>query len=654
MVDLDMGRPYSTEMAELDQTFQWSLSAGVDELVGSILDSAGNRMIAVGSGGSLTSAHFASLLHSLFTANVAQVVTPYELLGSTQSLCDATVLVSSAGGSNPDVLSCVEQTTSRYPRQLFTITTRAHSKLEKLLQRYPWACCHAFKTPVKKDGFLATNSLLATMTLLVRAYEQAFRVPGSLATNLSDVVHPGISHDAFMDKLNFDGMPVVTRPTIVVLHGGNTKPAAADFESRFTEAAFANVQLADFRNFAHGRHHWLAQHSDSSAVVSFTSAQDEAVAKRTLSLIPSEVPRLNVSVVDGISGALSAVCHSVYLAHIAGQGKQLDPGRPHVPTFGRKLYHLKGSPKVVPPEIKMNARASTAIERKSGFTIASLVQRGELDSWKQHYEQFLQRLSEMNCEAIVFDYDGTLCGPERRLEGPADSIVDRLKELLKAGVTIAIATGRGKSVREVLQKRIRSVKLRRRVLLGYHNGAEIGTLDDKFCPPVDSPLQKHLKPIAKQIQQSSIILDNAEVQAKGSQITIELHQCLNRAALYREVIRIVAASTHAGLEVVTSTHSIDILAPGVSKRTILKHLKERGISLSAILCVGDRGNWPGNDTSLLSHPLSLCVDEVSSDPATCWNISDSDQRYDTGTVELLSMLKLSAGSASFDITRIRP
>jgi hypothetical protein len=40
-------------------------------------------------------------------------------------------------------------------------------------------------------------------------------------------------------------------------------------------------------------------------------------------------------------GAINAVCHSIFLAAGAGAEKGLDPGRPHVPPFGRKLYHLR-------------------------------------------------------------------------------------------------------------------------------------------------------------------------------------------------------------------------------------------------------------------------------------------------------------------------
>ena len=40
-----------------------------------------------------------------------------------------------------------------------------------MVARAEWPICHAFATPTKRDGFLATNSLLATLVLLVRAYE---------------------------------------------------------------------------------------------------------------------------------------------------------------------------------------------------------------------------------------------------------------------------------------------------------------------------------------------------------------------------------------------------------------------------------------------------------------------------------------------------
>lgn len=649
-----MGRAYATEISELDTTFDWSLAASVEKLGGAILEAAGNSLLAVGSGGSLTSAHFATYLHILYTGCLAQVYTPYGLVSSSQSLGGSTVMVFSAGGSNPDVLSSVGMVANRNPRQLLAMTMRPNSKLEGLMNARNWPSCHAFDSPINKDGFLATNSLLATVMLLARAYDFAFRVTRDYSSSLDQLVHPGQSRVEFLEQIGSKATPVLERSTIVVLHGESTRPAAADFESRFTEAALANVQLADYRNFAHGRHHWIAKHAEVTSVLALCSPEDEKVAKQTLSLLPKSVPKLSVKLETGVRGAIAGIYQSMLFAHIAGSQRSIDPGRPHVPEFGRKLYHLKASPISSPGTDKLSERAVVAIERKSGLRLASLVQREELSAWLSSYKSFLERLSNSEIKAIVFDYDGTLCGPHRRLLGPTDEMIDKLKELLGADVKIAVATGRGKSVREVLHKRIRSTALRKRILVGYHNGAEVGTLDDLTCPPNESPLAESLQRISAQIAASSLINENTTVQAKGGQITLELHDCLNRTAMFDEVMRIFGSVSEPCVTVATSSHSIDILAPGVSKQSIVKRLESEGIKAESILCIGDRGKWPGNDTSLLSHSLSLSVDEVSSDPNTCWNLSDVDQRFDSACVEFLGMISRVRGRLHFNSKRLMP
>jgi hypothetical protein len=73
---------------------------------------------------------------------------------------------------------------------------------------------------------------------------------------------------------------------------------AVDLESKFTEAALGNLQAADYRNFAHGRHHWLAKRGHESAVLALISEADRELAERTLNLIPREVPQARMYI-DG-------------------------------------------------------------------------------------------------------------------------------------------------------------------------------------------------------------------------------------------------------------------------------------------------------------------------------------------------------------------
>ena len=74
-----------------------------------------------------------------------------------------------------------------------------------------------------------------------------------------------------------------------MLHSPNARVGAIDLESKFTEAAIGNLHYADWRNFAHGRHHWLAKRGKESAIVALIGDDDEKLAERTLALIPDEV-----------------------------------------------------------------------------------------------------------------------------------------------------------------------------------------------------------------------------------------------------------------------------------------------------------------------------------------------------------------------------
>src|SRR5262249_32790487 len=137
--------------------------------------------------------------------------------------------------------------------------------------------------PGGRDGFLAVNSLLAFSVLLTRAYQAAFSLTDELPNDLVDLGHSGAFDAASLASL-------FERDTFVFLHGMESAPAAIDLESKFTEAALGHIQASDYRNFAHGRHHWLAKRSSSTAILALVTDTDREIAERTLGLIPEAVP----------------------------------------------------------------------------------------------------------------------------------------------------------------------------------------------------------------------------------------------------------------------------------------------------------------------------------------------------------------------------
>jgi hypothetical protein len=110
-----------------------------------------------------------------------------------------------------------------------------------------------------------------------------------------------------------------SRQTLVVLHGPATNAAAVDLESKFTEAALGNLQIADYRNFAHGRHHWLAKHGNVSGVLAFSSESDRLLATKTLSLLPKDIPVVRIDFEGNfLQVSLASLLTALHVAGWAG------------------------------------------------------------------------------------------------------------------------------------------------------------------------------------------------------------------------------------------------------------------------------------------------------------------------------------------------
>ena len=98
---------------------------------------------------------------------------------------------------------------------------------------------------------------------------------------------------------------------------------------------------ADFRNFAHGRHHWLARFEDITSIIALVGSRDRALAERTLALVPRSIPQVvvNFDSNDHVAQLRSLVV-ALHLTAEAGASKGVDPGRPSVSDFGKQLYNL--------------------------------------------------------------------------------------------------------------------------------------------------------------------------------------------------------------------------------------------------------------------------------------------------------------------------
>jgi hydroxymethylpyrimidine pyrophosphatase-like HAD family hydrolase/fructoselysine-6-P-deglycase FrlB-like protein len=641
-----MALPYASEMSSLAETFAWAAQADITSMSQAVRTAGLSPLRAIGSGGSLTAAHSLAGLHQRFTGRLAAVATPLEAADEQLDQSVATWLLS-AGGGNVDILAAAKALILREPRQLGVLCGREGSPLAELCRRHPFVDLLLYPSPAGKDGFLATNSLLAFTALLTRAYAAEFAADADwedAALRLEIIL--GETRDT-VAAWEAATAPLWARSTTVVLHGPSTRIGAVDLESKFTEAAIGNLQVADYRNFAHGRHHWLAKRADSSGVLAFITEVDRALAERTLDLIPSGIPQARITLAGGPSAtALSSLVAALRITGWAGFARGIDPGRPGVPEFGRKLYNL---PLPRPPGRaapgRLTSRQAAAIARKSGVEVTNLAASGELNRWRVALDAFRDRLGAASFAGLVLDYDGTVVDTRSRFQPAAPQMAAELVRLADAGARIAIATGRGRSVRHDLQKSI-PPSLWPQILVGYYNGAEVAFLNDDESPDGSSIPCAALLPLAEALRRQPELADCARQEDRPFQITLEATRIMPESRLWDLARQVILLAGADGVSVTRSSHSVDIVASGVSKLNVIRRLRE-SVGAAPILAIGDRGRWPGNDYELLHEPFALGVDEISVDPATCWHLGEPGQRGPSVTLDYLTALEAGNGGLRF-------
>lgn len=618
-----MGKPYGKELECFAGTYQWALNEPIEKICSFISSSENKPLITVGSGGSFTVASMVTLLHEN-SGIISKSVTPLNLVPLESSIKGSNILILSAGGSNSDILSAFKFAVNLEPAQVMGICLRPQSPLAKLAEKFHYADIIEYEMPIKKDGFLATNSILALLVLFIRAYKEI---------NLKNEPLPNefIFTNGIYNYLGTFANYLLKKDTWIVLYGGWGLPAAIDAESKFSESALKNIQVSDYRNFAHGRHYWLCKRTETTGIIALITPQERDIAERTLSLVPKGIPILRLSTqISGPVGSLELIIKVLFLVYVAGISEGVDPGKPNVPIFGREMYHLRPSKNSVCylKSQHVTDQKIRAITLKSNYHSFEEIEDNELDFWNNSFIRFITKLESTTFGAIVFDYDGTICDPRDRYVGLGKNVSKELMRLLENGIIIGIATGRGKSVREDIRKVIPK-KYWEQVLIGYYNGSDIAFLDDDMHPDKSKPIDSTLISIKYLLESDQRLHNLVKFEYRPKQISVELVKPHLYNVTKNILLDIINKSRIVGVQVLESSHSIDILAPGISKLKLVDECKKLAKNIrnsETILCIGDKGKWPGNDYELLSTPYSLSVDTVSSDPDSCWNLSKMGQR----------------------------
>ena len=175
---------YEEELAELRHSYAAACAADIAPLKLAIASTAEASMIGVGSGGSFTVASLLCSLHEAYTGRVSRPSTPLEIICSPALASSSPVFLISAEGKNPDIVEALERARRFSSRTVHVLTNRQDSPLMQHVQALPGVKPYVFEL-AKKDGYLATNSLLLDAVLVARAYGELNGRPEPMPPDMS-------------------------------------------------------------------------------------------------------------------------------------------------------------------------------------------------------------------------------------------------------------------------------------------------------------------------------------------------------------------------------------------------------------------------------------------------------------------------------------
>lgn len=635
-IPLSAPNQYEGELAQLGNSYSAACSADIEALKLAIASTAEASMIGVGSGGSFTVASLLCSLHEAYTGRVSRPSTPLEIICTPALASSSPVFLVSAEGKNPDIVEALERARRFSSRTVHVLTNRLDSPLMTHVRSLPGVKPYVFEL-AKKDGYLATNSLLLDAVVVARAYGELNGIRQPMPPDITALRVGEKSVQEWLAAAQPFIAEAVRRGVLTVVYSPLLRAIATDLESKLSEGALLHIQLADLRSYAHGRHLWLAQRPHDCAILALVEPSLDKLWDGMRSKFPSGIPTLTMS----LSGAdpvhlIAGLVAQMYLVASVGRELGTDPGRPEVPTYGREI-HYANLRNVIP--LPMPAGPA---EEQSKYEVLGAHWPSQRDhgTMRRAARAFVDTIRTQRFKAVVFDYDGTLCSSQSKDAPPPPSIVDHLVRLARAGIVVGIASGRGGSIQACLQEVVPKDVLPK-IRLGLYNGGWIAAADVPPKPAAEtSEFLSHVTRIVVRLKAQGVpILTHRTTHP--FQVSVRFREGLATDGMW---FVIADALRQAGLDLSTmvrSKHSVDILAKGVSKSALVADIIQKDkVDPYGILTMGDQGAWPGNDASLLEHRYSLSVDMPSRRLDRAWKLAPAEKRDVDATLWYLERMKL--------------
>ena len=628
-----MGKKFSEEVQYIPEAIAWAFKQEVKLLARALGGLSGKSLLAIGSGGSSTAAAFLAQTHEISFRQIARSATPGEFLSRQASFENSGAVLISAEGKNLDILAAAKRVaTLEIPS--IALVLNDPSPLGHLCRDNSSITVVPFPMPWVKDGYLATNSLIAMMVLIARAYQiEGIECINSIDCNWLSERRSLLTSQGLAEHM-------ACHSSLAVLYGTVGKIGAIDIESKLSEAAFGTCELTDYRQFAHGRHLQLGTPGNTPCFLAFHCSQDVHLSEATLALFPPNIPVIKLELPDDPTAAsIMSVIDAMLVTDILGAARNRDPGQPVVSTAGRAMHNLN-----VQEHLTVPTSLPAPMWRKFSNENAS---NANVSIWREAALAFSERIANARIKALVCDFDGTFCNTDLRFDGLDERLIPVLEGLIRNGIMIGFATGRGDSLYRDLREKL-SPDTWPNILIGYYSGSLIEPLaNNLFNEPVTDPRFQALE----QWLTSSVLTTREDVSLnkRAGQFSIRLGLGSNKNRISAAIRHWLHKESLHEWRVFCSGHSIDVLNENAGKERVINAIASRiGCDpIAEILRIGDSGDFDGNDFELLNDGLGLSVDCVSPCQPGCWNLLPIGLRGVVGTLYYLQALELVESAFQF-------
>lgn len=637
---------FSEKLDALPSTLELFRDYDAGAMAGAIARGARRHALAIGSGGSAISAEYLACCRDTLGLGPTTVQTPMQAVVDQHELTQSDVWLFSAGGNNPDAVAASRAAVDRKAKSLHLVTRTPSGSAASIVQQAGGAV-HVVPVADRKDGYLATHSLMASMIALLLACDVVSRDPHGPEHLLSQLAARLVAmRDDVVRSSRLAAFSTLRRSDTVIVTGDPLlKPMSVLLDTSIWEASLCHVQTVDFRNLAHGRHGWLHHRTSETLILALTGSDTRATWSAIADLIPPSLRRMEID--HGTCGRFHnvlATIDALGIIEAMGAAVGIDPGRPGGGEFGRTIYEDRSLAELadtLPPHVrhKRAAMAKADVGDPAGDPL-HLIGRKRLEA-----------LAGTDIGGAVFDYDGTVVTTAARWSVPNKEIVNELVRLHQLGLRIGFATGRGGSAGEDLRK-VLPLDMLASIPIGYYNGGHLRSADVNIDedPALANPA---ITETAAWLEERGDLFTKHELKHREVQITVDMDKLLHP---YRFAIDLRGCAPFADgrVRVMGSGHSYDIVPVASSKLAVVETVKA-GLPLgSEVLCFGDSGSRPGNDHTLLSHPFGISVGDACGMANGCWSLFGARPTGPKALLQILrALLPSDAGRIRLDIASLR-